>query len=153
MFRCKSCGALNRVPASKRESGAQAVCGRCKAPLDLSGEPQEVDAAAFDRAVASAPIPVLVDFWAPWCQPCHVASPIVDQVARQRAGKVITLKVNTEEQPAPATANNIRGIPTFIVFKNGREAARQTGVLPRPQFEQWLDSIQQEAPAEASTHP
>ena len=153
MFRCKACGAINRVPASKRESGAQAVCGRCKNPLDLSGEPQDVDAAAFERTVSSAPIPILVDFWAPWCQPCRMASPIMDQVARQRAGSLIALKVNTEEQPAPANAYGIRAIPSFIVFKDGREAARQSGVLPRPQFEQWLDSVLQGASADATSHP
>jgi thioredoxin 2 len=153
MFRCKSCGAINRVPDSKRESGAEARCGRCKAVLDLSGAPQDVSEAALAQTISSSPVPVLVDFWAPWCQPCRVASPIVDQVARRRAGRVITLKLNTEEQPAPATRHGIRGIPTFILFKDGSEVARQSGVIPPAQFEQWLDSIPQGASAAASWHP
>ncbi len=135
MFRCQSCGALNRVG-----SGGQgtAVCGRCKTTLDTSGKPQEVDAAGFHAAVRSAQVPVLVDFWAPWCGPCHAAAPILDQVARARAGKVLVLKVNTDEQPDVASAFGIRGIPTFILFANGQEVARQSGVMPVGALDQWI---------------
>jgi thioredoxin 2 len=153
MFRCKSCGALNRVPPGKRGPESGAVCGRCKAPLDLSGAPQDVNSDGLARAVSSSPVPVLVDFWAPWCQPCRIAGPIVDQVARERAGNVLTLKLNTESDPAPAVAHGIRGIPTFIVFKGGREVGKQSGVLPRAQFAQWLDSVQRAEPEAASPAP
>ncbi|MHB8878972.1 MAG: thioredoxin domain-containing protein, partial [Myxococcaceae bacterium] len=95
MFRCASCGAFNRVPAD--HPAGQPTCGRCKAALDLSGKPQEVDAQGFERAVAGAPVPVLVDFWAPWCAPCRAAAPILEQVGAQLKGRAVLLKVNTDE--------------------------------------------------------
>ena len=150
MFRCKSCGALNRVPPEKRSNASEAMCGRCKAPLDLSGAPQDVKAADLERAVSSSPVPVLVDFWAPWCQPCRVASPIVDEVARERGGRLITLKLNTEDEPAAASMHRIEGIPTFAVFRGGREVARRSGVLPKPQLSQWLDAAEREGSTSSS---
>ena len=136
MFRCASCGAFNRVP-SQRPEGAP-TCGRCKAALDVSGAPQAVDAQAFERAVANAPVPVLVDFWAPWCGPCRAAAPMLEQLGREHAGKVAVLKVNTDENPAPSQRLGIRGIPTFIVFEGGQERARQSGVLPAPAMRDWV---------------
>jgi len=136
MFRCASCGAFNRVPAD-HPAGAP-TCGRCKAALDVSGKPQEVDAQSFERAVASAPVPVLVDFWAPWCGPCRTAAPILEKLGAQLRGRAVFLKVNTDEHPAPSERLGIRGIPTFVLFREGREAARQSGVLPAPAFTQWL---------------
>ncbi len=137
MYRCSACGAFNRVKADHPEGAP--TCGRCKGPLDLSGAPQAVDAEGFDRAVASSPVPVLVDFWAPWCGPCRMAAPILEQVGRQQAGKLLVLKVNTDEHPEPSNRLGVRGIPTFIVFKDGREAARQAGVLPGAAMSQWIE--------------
>lgn len=135
MFRCASCGAFNRVSP---QSPGTPVCGRCKKDLDVSGAPQNVDAEGFNRAVQGSPLPVVVDFWAPWCGPCRMAAPILEQVGRQLAGKAVVLKVNTDEHPQPSTSLGIRGIPTFIVFRDGREVARQSGVLPAPQMQQWV---------------
>lgn len=136
MFRCSSCGAFNRVPA-QRPAGDPS-CGKCHATLDLSGAPQEVDAQGFERAVASSPVPVVVDFWAPWCGPCRMAAPILEEVGRAQAGKALLLKVNTDEHPQPSARLGIRGIPTFIVFSEGQEKARQSGVLPAPAMHQWV---------------
>ncbi|MCA2977448.1 MAG: thioredoxin [Myxococcaceae bacterium] len=135
MFRCGSCGAFNRVAR-----GAQGVptCGRCREDLDVSGVPQAVDASGFARAVASSPVPVLVDFWAPWCGPCRTAAPLLEQLGREQAGRVVVLKVNTDEHPQPSAQLGVRGIPTFVVFKGGAEVARQAGVLPLEPFRRWL---------------
>jgi thioredoxin 2 len=106
--------------------------------LDLSGAPQEVDAASFERAVANSPVPVVVDFWAPWCGPCRMVAPVVDQVARAQAGKALVLKLNTDENPQPSQRLGIQGIPTFIVFKDGNETARRSGAMPAPTMAQWV---------------
>lgn len=133
MFRCASCGAFNRVGSS---SGVP-TCGRCKKDLDLSGAPQEVDAAQFERVVSGSPLPVLVDFWAPWCPPCRMAAPILDKVGRELAGKAVVVKVNSDEHPEPSARLGIRGIPTFIVFRDGAEHARQAGLASAEQLRAW----------------
>jgi thioredoxin 2 len=139
MFRCKKCGALNNV-----RSGAKGnpVCGRCKAPLDVSGAPQPVNGAELARTIASSPVPVLVDFWAPWCGPCHAVAPVVEQFARETAGRIIVLKLDTEAEPAAAGSYGIQGIPTFILFKNGREAGRRSGAMPKQALVGWLNEVE-----------
>lgn len=134
-FRCSKCGAFNRV-AEGREGTP--VCGRCKQTLETAGLPQAVNTGELFAALEASPLPVLVDFWAPWCGPCRMAAPVLEQVARAQAGKVAVLKLNTDENPGPSAQFKISGIPAFLLFQGGRETARQEGLLPAHQFSAWL---------------
>lgn len=136
MFRCKACGAFNRVREPHPPGAPE--CGRCHGALDVSGAPQEVDGEALDRAVLGSPVPVLLDLWAPWCAPCRASAPILDAVGRAQAGRLLVLKLNTDQHPHVASALRVQGIPTFVVYAGGREVARRSGVLPRTELERWV---------------
>jgi len=136
MFRCTTCGTFSRVPAHRPEE--RATCGRCGGAVDLSGHPQGVTDAGLARALAASPIPVLVNFWAPSCMPCAMAAPALEQVGHAFAGEVLVLKLDTERCPLSAELHGIRGIPTFVLFSGGMERARETGMLPRVQFGEWV---------------
>jgi thioredoxin 2 len=136
MFRCSSCGAFNRV-REPRPPG-EPTCGRCQRPLDLSGAPQEVNGEALERAVRASPVPVLLDLWAPWCGPCRAAAPILAAVGHAQAGRLLVLKLNTEDHPQAASQLGVRGIPTFVIFSGGQEVARRSGLMPQPELERWV---------------
>jgi thioredoxin 2 len=108
-------------------------CGKCHRPL-FPGEPVELTAARFDKHLTQSGIPLLVDFWAPWCGPCRMMAPAFQQAAQALQPNIRLAKVNTENEPAPAARYNIRSIPTMILFSNGQEAARQTGALTSVQM-------------------
>jgi thioredoxin 2 len=110
--------------------GREPLCGRCKADLDVSGAPAEVDLGGLERAVAASPAPVLVDFWAPWCGPCRGFAPTLDRFSREQAGRLVVLKVNTEAHQDAAARFGIQAIPTLVAFRGGREVERASGALP-----------------------
>jgi thioredoxin 2 len=136
IFRCPSCGGINRVPEERVSDKPK--CGRCKKALDVSGEVQPVVGPALRATIASSPVPVLVDFWAPWCGPCRIAAPVVERLAHDRAGEIVVLKLDTDEDPSTSGSLEIRGIPTFILFSGGQEVARQSGVMQRDALERWV---------------
>ncbi len=131
---CAACGATNRVP---RERLADAPhCGRCGAEL-LPGEPVELGDADFDRVVAASPVPVVVDFWAPWCGPCRQMAPQFAQAAAQLRGRALFVKVNSDENPRTSARYGIRSIPTLVKLHAGREVDRLSGAMPAAQVAAW----------------
>ena len=136
---CPHCQSINRVPMAKVDDNPN--CGRCQRPL-FSGEPIELTAATFARHAERNDIPLLVDFWAPWCGPCKMMAPQFQQAARLLEPKVRLAKVNTEAEPPLAAQFGIRSIPTLALFRNGREIARQAGAMGAQDIVHWASAAQ-----------
>jgi thioredoxin 2 len=124
---CPHCGAQNRLPAARIDGAPN--CGRCGKPL-LQGQPLALSDADFDAVVAATALPVVVDFWAPWCGPCRAMAPAFDQAGRQLAGRALLVKVNSDDNPQLSARFGIRSIPTLVKLQAGREVQRQSGALP-----------------------
>jgi thioredoxin 2 len=140
-IRCSGCGAINRVPREKLREGLQPVCGRCKTPLSVSDKPLTVTDATFADEVERSPLPVLVDMWAPWCGPCRIIAPVVEDLATEFAGRVRVAKLNVDESPATASRFNVRNIPSLLVIKGGREVDRIVGVQPKSEIRRRLEQV------------
>lgn len=134
---CPSCGTLNRTDLGRLAERPR--CGSCRTPLDLS-HPLAVDAGTFDAVLAGSEAPVLVDFYADWCGPCRMVAPAVASLAQARAGSVLVLKVDTDKSPGLSERLGIRGIPTLIAFRNGKETGRHVGVAQPAQLEALVGS-------------
>lgn len=132
---CATCLATNRVPDTKLKD--MPTCGKCHDPL-FNKKAIEVDSNSFNKIIKKSSLPVIVDFWAPWCGPCKMMTPIYNQAAHQLNGEFILIKVNTEQEQTLSAQLNIRSIPTLMVFKQGKEIDRMSGALQLPQLLQWI---------------
>jgi thioredoxin 2 len=130
MVECPACGATNRVPTDRLRARLEPVCGKCREPLPV-GKPQP--------DVERSPLPVLVDAWAPWCGPCHMIAPVIEQLATELAGRVRVVKLNVDDNPRTAARFNLRSIPTLLVLKDGREVDRLVGVQPKQEIARRLE--------------
>jgi thioredoxin 2 len=141
LIRCPSCGATNRVPLEKIMQGLQPVCGRCKTALPVGNQPVTVTDATFATEVERSPLPVLLDMWAPWCGPCRMVGPVVEELAREMAGRLRVAKLNVDENPATAARFHVQSIPTLLVLKDGREIERIVGAQPKAAIVQRLQKV------------
>jgi thioredoxin 2 len=138
IIECPSCQQSNRVPFDR--GGTQTTkCGKCGTLLPATGEPVEIPSASvFDALVAASPLPVIVDFWAPWCGPCRMVAPELARVAASNSGRYLVVKVNTDVVPELGERFTIRSIPTMAVFDGGQERARTSGARPAAEIEAFV---------------
>ncbi|PYP09686.1 MAG: thioredoxin [Gemmatimonadetes bacterium] len=135
---CPFCDTLNRVDLSR--IGQHPKCGTCGKPI-LLDRPLAVSDANFAQVTADTTVPVVVDFYADWCGPCKIMAPLLDDAARRRAGELLIVKLDTDRNPVTGQRFGIRGIPTLIAFRSGKEVARRVGAVPPAELEAFLNEL------------
>src|SRR5439155_27235301 len=135
-YSCSNCGAINRIPRSRVRDDPR--CGRCKASI-FPDHPVAATDATWKREVEDCPIPVLVDFWAPWCGPCHAVAPVLEQAAKERKGKLKIVKLNVDENPRISTLHQVQSIPTLILQRGPLFIGRMAGALPKSELDAFID--------------
>jgi thioredoxin 2 len=142
IIRCNNCSTKNRIPQSRIND--RPVCGKCGAQLsigDFSDQPVDVTDKSFHTDVLSSPEPVIVDCWAPWCGPCRMVAPVLEQLASEYRGRVKIAKLNVDENPRTASQYSIQSIPTMLFFKNGEFVNQLIGALPKREIERHLELL------------
>jgi len=139
---CPHCAAVNKAPVARLREGPR--CAGCKRALFV-GKPVSLGTASFDRHVTRTDLPLVIDFWAPWCGPCHAMAPVLENAARRLEPNVRFAKLDTEAEPAIAARFGIRSIPTLIVFRGGREIGRQSGAMPLETLLAWIAEVTRNA--------
>lgn len=135
---CSSCGTTNYFPADA--SGKKVVCGKCKSPLPVPGTVLEPAPAQAYNLFQNSGLPVLVDFYSPTCGPCHIMHPVLDRLARRRAGEIMVVKIDVDQHPELSHGFGIQAVPTFIIVLKGVERARTSGALSEENFSLWVAS-------------
>ena len=141
LIRCPKCGMSNRVPVDKIQQGLRPVCGQCRTPLPVQSKPVTVTDATFAAEVERSPVPVLLDLWAPWCRPCRMMAPMLDELAAEMGGRVRVAKLNVDENPVTAGRFNVRSIPTLLALKKGLEVDRIVGVQSKSDIARRLQQV------------
>jgi thioredoxin 2 len=138
-LRCDKCGVLNRVPADKIHSDPK--CGKCKDIIQILHIPVDVTTANFDKEVLAWPGTVAVEFWTPWCGHCRTMAPLLEKLAREKAGLLKVVRVNLDSEPLLGPRFGVTATPTFYVYQNGHRHGDISGAVPKDQFEAWIEAV------------